>query len=71
MEHAQQRQSINPKTSKKGLPSFMLGDTPDPSSTGSDLPKKQGLKSHEHPSDTVEVVLKIEEVLIKESTACA
>lgn len=40
MEHAQLRRSENTSTGKKGLPTFMLGDTSDAPSPGSTLSKK-------------------------------
>lgn len=67
MEHAQPRQSVSIRTSKYGLPTFMLGDTPDVPSTGYTLPAKQGHDSHLHPLDTVEVARKLEEALLSES----
>lgn len=41
MKYTQPRQSMNIKTCKIGLPTFLLGDTPVPSSTGSNLPKNK------------------------------
>lgn len=44
----------------------MLGDSPDAPSTGYALPKRQKFESHLHPLTTMEVVLKLEEVMILE-----
>lgn len=46
MEHAQPRQSMNNKTSRKRIPTFVLDGTPDTPFTKSSLPKEQGPNSH-------------------------
>lgn len=40
----------------------MLGDIPDAPSTGLNIPKEQGRKSHLQPLKTVKVALKLKEV---------
>lgn len=49
----------------------MLGDIQDASSTGSTHLKKEGLESHLYFSKTAEVVLRLKELLILESTPSA
>lgn len=60
-EYAQPKQSMNNKTSKQGLFTFMFGDTPVTPPSGYNLPKKPDLQSHLHPLDTEKVVLKLKE----------
>lgn len=67
MAHTQLQQSMNTKTRKKGLPTLMLGDTPDAPFTGSDLPKDQFPEFYLHPLDTLDALLKLEKVLRLES----
>lgn len=50
MKYAQLSQSMNTKTGKKGLPTFMLRDTSDAHSTI--IPKEQGPESHLHSMNT-------------------
>lgn len=51
------------------LPTILLGDIPKAPATGSSLPKEQGSHSHLLTFDTVEVVLKLEDVPLSESTS--
>lgn len=66
-EHMQPRQWMNIKTRKKESPTFMLGDTPSALSTRSTSTEKQDPQSHLHPTETVKVDLKLEEVLYLEA----
>lgn len=56
MEHTQPQESMNTRTSKKGLLPFNLGYTPDTSSMRSTQTQKQDSGSHLHPLDTLKVV---------------
>lgn len=71
MELAQPRQSMNTKTCKKELPTFMIGDTPNARTNGFNSPKKQAPKFHLHHVDTMEVVFKHGKELFSESIATA
>lgn len=62
MEHVHLRISMIQTTNRKGLSIFMLGDTWDAPSTGSNLPKNQRLESQQYSMNTVEVVLKLKAV---------
>lgn len=64
MEPAQSIKSMNTRTRKKGSSTYMIGDTLNARSTETTLPYEQGSKSHLHTLDTVEVVLKLEKVLL-------
>lgn len=67
MKQAQPRQQLSNKTNEKGLPTYMLGDTPDAPSARSTLPKEHGPDSQLHSLDSLEFVLKQGEVLLPES----
>lgn len=66
MEYVQSLESMNTKTSEKGLQIFMLSDTPDPLSTRTALPKEEGPDFYLHPLDTMKVVFQLEKVLLSE-----
>lgn len=51
-------------TGKERVPTFILGDTADTSSTESTVSQKQGLESLLHSLDTVKAALNIEKVLL-------
>lgn len=63
MAHAQPGQLVNTNTRKKRLPTFMLVDTPDVPSTESDLPNEQVSQSPLKALVTVEIVLRLEELM--------
>lgn len=62
VEHTQQQNSSNTKTSKKRLPTLTLGDAPDAPSRK--LPKDQDLDFHPHLVKIVAVVFELKEVLL-------
>lgn len=72
-ETAQLHQLMNTERSKNGLCTLILGDTPEPPSTGSNIFEGEGLEVHLHPLDNVEVTLtlKPEKVLLLESISSA
>lgn len=63
--HYQPRKLMNTKTNKKWLPIFMPDGTPDAPAIGSTLPEEQGPSFHLHLLYTVEVVLKLKEVFLR------
>lgn len=71
MKYAQLWQSMNTKTSKTELPTFILGCTQDTTSTRSTLPKQQDLGSHLHPLNTLKVVSRLGRVFLLESIPTA
>lgn len=64
MKHAHPRQLNYCKTNKKRLPTFMCGDTPDATLSGSILFKEQCSESHLHHLDTMKVVFKLGAALL-------
>lgn len=64
IDHAQLRQLMNTKTSRKKPLTFLLCENPKASSTGSFLLYKQNPKSHLHPLDTVKAVLTVKNGLL-------
>lgn len=59
MAQAQPRQSIDAKTSKKGLPTLALCDTRDAPSTGSTLSEEQDFNSSLHPLKIVDTIFEL------------
>lgn len=71
MGHAHPQESMNTKNSEEELLIFRHGVISDAPTTGSTLQKKQVSESHLHLLDTVEAVLKLEELLVLESIPIA
>lgn len=70
MEYLQLRQSMNTKTSKKGLHTFLLCDTSDAPLTGSTLHKEQDPEFHMHLLNNMEAILKIEKKVLLLGRLC-
>lgn len=60
MDHPQGRPLRKIKTSEKGLPTFMIGESSGASISAFTVPNGHDPKSHLHPLKTVEFVLKLE-----------
>lgn len=64
MEHTKQRQSIDTRYIKKGLPTFMLRDILNAPSEGCIVSRNQGSKPQLLLHDTMKIVLKITKMLL-------
>lgn len=71
MKHALPQRSINTKNSKKEVRTFMVGDTPHASSTGSYFHKEHGSEFYLHFLDIMEDVLKLHKVFLLGSKSTA